>query len=70
MTAEKFFDQKEIYPGNVIILIILLRLNISINKGSKLRHFKELHKKTGIPYTEMVKLTAYDLVIHPYSAFF
>lgn len=24
-----------------------------IYPGSKLRHFKELHKKTGIPYEEM-----------------
>lgn len=24
--------------------------------GSKIAHFKELHKKTGIPYEEMVSL--------------
>lgn len=25
--------------------------------GSKITHFKQLHKKTGIPYSEMVILT-------------
>ena len=25
-----------------------------IESGSKITHFKELHKKTGIPYSEMV----------------
>lgn len=27
---------------------------LEIYPGSKLAHFKEIHKKTGIPYSEMV----------------
>lgn len=49
--AVDYFSQKEIYPGegnardrgaNLVLL------------GSKISHFKALHRKTGIPYSEMV----------------
>ena len=29
-------------------------------KGSKITHFKKLHQKTGLPYSEMVDILAYQ----------
>ncbi|KIK63493.1 hypothetical protein GYMLUDRAFT_163219 [Collybiopsis luxurians FD-317 M1] len=43
MKAIEFFDQLEIYPGNLTTFA-----------GSKLTHFKKLRQKTGIPYSEML----------------
>ncbi|KZT30035.1 magnesium-dependent phosphatase-1 [Neolentinus lepideus HHB14362 ss-1] len=37
--AIEFFDQMEIYPGR---------------HSSKIAHFKKLHQKTGLPYSEML----------------
>lgn len=33
--------------------------------GSKIKHFKELHKKTGLSYSEMVRLVHANLYIPP-----
>lgn len=51
--AIKFFDQQEIYPGNFLIHMITYFKLQRYNLGSKIAHFKQLHKKTGIPYSEM-----------------
>jgi len=43
------------------------------SKGSKIAHFKTLHRKTGIPYTEMVTLRHLILFLPlkvPYQLFF
>lgn len=56
--AIDFFDTLEIYPGmcNCLFSLSLAILNVWLPRalGTKLRHFKALHKKTGIPYEEMV----------------
>ncbi|KAL1725388.1 magnesium-dependent phosphatase-1 [Schizophyllum commune] len=40
LKAESFFDEMEIYPG--------------MPSCSKLKHFKKIHERTGIPYDEML----------------
>ena len=54
--AVQFFDQLEIYPGELrpVSPVILSTHGLIPYSGSKIKHFKELHKKTGIPYSEMV----------------
>lgn len=41
---------------------------LEIYPGSKIAHFKQLHKVTGIPYSEMVRIppygTSYHLIWH------
>ncbi|ELU40206.1 acid phosphatase domain-containing protein [Rhizoctonia solani AG-1 IA] len=57
--AIDFFDTLEIYPGKIYNDIshqVSASCNISV--GSKLRHFKALNKKTGIPYEEMLSCFA------------
>ena len=56
--AVQFFDQLEIYPGTPVLVLSSHhpRIQPSRMTGSKIKHFKELHKKTGLPYSEMVRL--------------
>ena len=45
----------EIYPGeNYFIPSEAELILLSCTSGSKLRHFKSIHKKTGIAYSEML----------------
>jgi magnesium-dependent phosphatase 1 len=59
MPAIKFFDQLEIYPGTLahcfghITPLLTCKPTLHV-LGSKIAHFKQLHKKTEIPYSEMV----------------
>jgi magnesium-dependent phosphatase 1 len=50
--AIEFFDELEIYPGMRLCDTSSHKLHICT--GSKLKHFKALHERTGIPYSEMV----------------
>jgi len=51
--AIDFFGQLEIYPGKHFLKN---RYDFLISIGSKLTHFKRIHKQTGIPYSQMVGL--------------
>lgn len=35
--------------------------HLEIYPGSKIAHFKQFHKITGIPYSEMVRVLSYEL---------
>lgn len=48
--AATFFDEMEIYPGRIYELWLVHMLTPA---GSKITHFKRLHKNTGMPYKDM-----------------
>jgi magnesium-dependent phosphatase 1 len=55
VAAQSFFDEMEIYPGSIVFFVHACLSNLSPIQGSKITHFEQLHQKTGIPYTEMVR---------------
>ncbi|KAK4698719.1 magnesium-dependent phosphatase 1, partial [Phenoliferia sp. Uapishka_3] len=52
-TLNSHLDNPMKTPSNLVSSIDLFN-TLEIYPGSKLAHFKEIHKKTGIPYNEMV----------------
>ena len=64
--AIEFFDQMEIYPGAprppppppLPFFVFLIE---TPSTGSKITHFKKLHQKTGIPYSEMVRSSSMEI---------
>lgn len=56
--AIEFFDELEIYPGMSLCGVSYHQLLICTT-GTKLKHFKALHERTGIPYSEMVLYIQY-----------
>ena len=59
--AVQFFNHLEIYPGTVSGCYLRPHRKPFSSRepsrtGSKIKHFKELHKKTGLPYSEMASL--------------
>jgi magnesium-dependent phosphatase 1 len=56
-SAMSYFDELEIYPCTFLFsrFNIILPYSIRFNfLASKLKHFKALHERTGIPYTDML----------------
>ena len=61
--AIEFFDQMEIYPGMFHGSIILISVfECFTSAGSKIKHFQEIHRKTNIPYSQMVSFFLYFLL--------
>jgi len=58
--AIDFFDQSEIYPGKHFQKYNKNRYDFLISIGSKLTHFKRIHEKTDIPYSQMVGPTLFS----------
>ena len=54
--AIEYFDELEIYPGmrHSLFNIPPQSFMTPLLSGSKITHFRELHKKTNIPYDQMV----------------
>ena len=55
--AIEYFDKLEMYPGMQRFLLNspAQSFKIPLLSGSKITHFRELHKKTNIPYDQMVR---------------
>ncbi|KAF5319636.1 hypothetical protein D9619_008460 [Psilocybe cf. subviscida] len=50
----EFFDETEIYPGTDIAVRNDQAMLTVMSSGSKLNHFKALHQRTGVPYSQML----------------